>query len=65
MADKEIPLISVAEIGECVHQIFQHRQQYLCKFIGLCSDNITIQKVSEIMSKVLEKDIVDGQVNIA
>jgi len=54
MADKPLDMVCVAEVGECVHQIFAKPEEFKGHNIGLSSNRATIDQYADILSKVLE-----------
>lgn len=62
VGNAELNLIPVAQVGECVHQIFEQRDKYLGSIVGLASDRLTLEQISQIMCKHLEENIVKGEV---
>ena len=62
MGDMKWPLIRCSEVGECVHQIFKRRDEFLGKFVGLAGYEQTVAEIAKILSTCLGKDIADGKV---
>lgn len=46
-------LVAVSDVGECIHQILNKREQYLGKCVGLSGDKITIDEAAKTLSKKL------------
>ena len=65
MGDVPLAMLSVKEIGECVHQIFRNPEEYKNKKVGLSGDSMKIEEYAAVLSKALEpKKFADGHVSI-
>ena len=64
MGESKCPFITCSEVGECVHQIFKRRDEFLGKCLTLANYELSVAEMAEILSRHLGKNIVDGKVGI-
>ena len=62
IGDLKCPFITCADVGECVQQIFNCKDEFLGKCVGLASYELSVAEMADILSEHLGKDIVDGKV---
>jgi uncharacterized protein YbjT (DUF2867 family) len=53
--DRKLQMITVEDIANFVVYIFEHREQFLEKTIEIASDEVSMEEVAEILSRILGK----------
>ena len=57
MGNKKLPSMAAEDIGKCAYGIFKLENELIGKTVGIAGEHITIQKMAEILTKVLGVDI--------
>ncbi|WAR17385.1 NMRL1-like protein [Mya arenaria] len=65
MEDKPLDMISVADVGECVMNIFCRPRFYSRKIISLAGDRLTMEEIAHVFSKyVINKKFICPKIRI-
>ncbi len=57
MDDEKLPLIAAEDIGKCCHGIFQRRDQYVGKTVGVAGEHLTGSEIAAALTEALARPI--------
>lgn len=63
MGDKKLAGIASEDIGKCAYAIFKRGNEFVGKKIGLASDHLTIQQMSDLFTSALGEEVVYNKVS--
>ena len=57
MDDEKLPLIAVEDIGRCTYGIFQRRDEYVGKTVGVAGEHLTGSEIAAALSEAMDLDV--------
>jgi uncharacterized protein YbjT (DUF2867 family) len=63
MGDKKLPSMTSEDIGKCAYGIFKLDKEYIGKTVGVAGEHIKIQKMADVLTKVLGVPVIYNSVS--